>query len=269
MGFVVQENVRFGRGQRYSAPRSCLLVSLAGLFFLASVPVLGGEARAQTPFCEVRGQFFIENTTDRQYVNGTSNSIKLRDRFLPRYDNCSTFTVSSAHLNRDYLGTFDLNHYVEIGWLWVQQSDGFNYRKIFTGYEAGAQVGDYDYYDFPPTALVGTFDDWRVVLGGVDRYTGAGIWELKVDFYDLAGFRQYGSESVNFTKGAAHGETESTGAGTGMRDEQVDLRHKNDSGNWVGWNGQRCNPDFKPGGYKYVRGSNVSYDILERTPDGC
>jgi hypothetical protein len=50
--------------------------------------------------CQQRGQFFIKNTTDKSFVNGTTNKIMLRNRSLA--PNCvNPLTLSTAHLNRN------------------------------------------------------------------------------------------------------------------------------------------------------------------------
>lgn len=234
------------------------------LVFLFALPIASSSAAV----CPQRGQFFVKNNADKQYVNGTKNTIELRGRVLPRYDNCFTLTLSTAHINMNSGGTIDTDDFIEIGWRKYHLSDDTTYFRIFT--EKCSPTGGCTVNEFtmPSTNIVGNYDEWKIV-NELRTFDGRWSWSLEVDFFDGQGFRDYGQMLTSWENGAAYGETEAFGDGSGMHDDQRSLKHKNDSGSWVDWRGQTCDPNFNDGGYKYNKTSTTSYLIEEGSNSAC
>lgn len=225
------------------------------------VGLLGLEVPAATAsLCPQRGQFFVRNTVSRNFVNGQTNSIELADRFLAQNDSCDTLTLSTAHLNRNDNQTINNDDFIEIGWRRYRLSSGSTFYRIFV--EKCSPTGGCVVSEFtkPSSAVVGTFDHWRIVKDFRDE-VGFWQWDLRVDFLDGAGYRLYKEYFTSWAHAVTYGETEAFGAASGMHDDQRGLKHKNNSGNWVDWTGQSCDPSFEDGGYRYVKQNQTRYVI--------
>lgn len=224
-----------------------------------------GISTAMAAPCSQRGQFFIRNTIDKQYINGTTNSILLKNRALAT--GCDgPLTLSTAHVNRFSNGATLDQFFVEIGWREYKNSSG---NKVWIGF---SEVGhgssyDVDVYSLPGAAVLGTYDKWRVVNNPVGEQ-GLTCWETKVDYGDGVGFRDHEQYCIGWHHGAAFGETEGFGGTTGMNDAQRSLTHKNNSGSWVDWGNQFCQTEFAAGGYRYSKISSTAYDI-EAGTENC
>lgn len=242
--------------------RAVKLLLITGLVY-AGLPVAMASGD-----CQQRGQFFIKNTTDKSYVNGTTNKIFLRDRVLA--PNCvNPLTLSTAHLNRNQNGTIESDFFVEIGWREREKRDGSG-DKVWVAFveKCSLQQCVVDEISMASTAQVGTFDLWRIE-NRPKAADGTTEWRLYVNYLDGFGYRYVENYFTDYHHGAAYGETEAFGDNTGMTDEQRALEHLNNSGAWVDWNGQRCAPNFAKGGYKYVQNSNISYDIIDGGNNAC
>jgi hypothetical protein len=158
---------------------------------------------------------------------------------------------------------------VEIGWREREKNDGSG-DKVWVAFveKCSAQQCQVDEISLASTAEVGTFDKWRIKNMPTGS-NGTTEWRLYVDYLDGVGYRFVENYFTDYHHGSAFGETEAFGDNTGMTDEQRELQHFNNNDQWVNWNGQRCNPNLRKGGYKYVENSNTSYDIIDGSNNAC
>jgi hypothetical protein len=221
-----------------------------GLSLLPSITFLIMEASAVECQDHIE-QFFVENLTDRQYINGTTGKISLEPRPLDQ-DCTGPLALSTAHINRAMNGYIE-NYLVEVGWRKRPATPNF---VIFAEKCAGAMC-DVELVS-APDLQVNTFDLWRVVNNPASG--GTTKWELKADLLEGRGWGDVKSYTTDYHHGEAYGETEAFGNDTGLHDLQRALQHKNNDGNWVDWNDHICIRDWSPS-HEYFRNSDTSFDI--------
>ena len=238
---------------------------MGGQVWVTTVPLLlvvlypsPAAAGGGTNPCTYKGQIFVRSTSARDNTLGTTNRIVFRQRDLD--DNCQADakTLSTANVARDFSEFAPSGDWVEIGWqqYWSASTPT---TAIFTEKGYNFQIQELSF--FPSVLLeLGTEDKWRVA--GQRLPNGTAEWSLRVDYMDGGGWHTPKVYQTNWNKSVALGETERVATGSGMADEQSDLKFFNlTRGDWEPWPGMNCVQDTD-GSWNWVPVTSNSYKVV-------